>query len=211
MIVNHTYKFIFVHVPKNAGTSVTQALSTLSSWRDLELGGTQLGEAIAPHYMKRFGLRKHSTASQIRKVVGEEIWSSYHKFGFVRDPYSRLQSLWSFLRKWKDWPESDIMNSFASIDEFVTSDFFLTGGPDQLLRPQSYFLDADLDFLGSCSATTRDFQSILDTVGIPAPKQPAIGFVNDSRSKDNPLSDDSRHTIASLWAADFKLLNTLKP
>jgi hypothetical protein len=209
MIVNHTYKFIFVHVPKNAGTSVTQALSTLSSWRDLELGGTQFGEAIAPHFMKRFGLRKHSTASQIRKVVGEEIWSSYYKFGFVRDPYSRLQSLWSFLRKWKNWPNSEIMNSFESIDEFVTSDFFRSGGPDQLLRPQAHFLDADLDFLGSCSATARDFQRILNAVGIPAAKQPAIGFINDSKSKDNPLSDHSRRTIDSLWAADFRLMNTL--
>jgi len=198
-----------VHVPKNAGTSVTQALSTLSSWRDLELGGTQFGEAIAPHFMKRFGLRKHSTASQIRKVVGEEIWSSYYKFGFVRDPYSRLQSLWSFLRKWKSWPNSEIMNSFESIDEFVTSDFFRSGGPDQLLRPQAHFLDADLDFLGSCSATARDFQRILNAVGIPAAKQPAIGFINDSKSKDNPLSDHSQRTIDSLWAADFRLMNTL--
>jgi hypothetical protein len=209
MIVNHTYKFIFVHVPKNAGTSVTQALSTLSSWRDLELGGTQLGEAVAPHYMTRFGLRKHSPASKIRTVVGEEVWSSYYKFGFVRDPYSRLQSLWSFLRKWKNWPNSEIMNSFESMDEFVTSDFFRSGGPDQLLRPQAHFLDADLDFLGSCSATTRDFQRILNAVGIPAAKQPAIGFINDSKSKENPLSDHSRRTIESLWAADFRLLNTL--
>lgn len=44
MIVNHTHKFIFVHVPKSAGTSVTQMFSEYSSYRDLEVGGTPLAK-----------------------------------------------------------------------------------------------------------------------------------------------------------------------
>lgn len=210
MIINHTYKFIFVHVPKNAGTSVTQALSKLSTWRDLEIGGTQLGEAMAPQFNKRFGLRKHSPATQIRKVVGDDIWASYYKFGFVRDPISRVHSIWSFLRKWRDWPRSQIMNEFASIDEFVRSEFFRNGGPDEILKPQVHFLDAELDFLGLCSRTEYDFSKILESLSIPQPKRPSLGTLNDSNSKPVPLAHDSMRILRDYWAADFELMDRLQ-
>lgn len=210
MIVNHTHKFIFVHVPKNAGTSVTQALSKLSTWRDLEVGGTQLGEALHPLFNKRFGLAKHSPASQIRKVVGEDIWTSYYKFGFVRDPISRVHSIWSFLRKWRDWPNSEIMNEFGSIDDLVRSEFFRGGGPDQILKSQLFFLDSELDFLGLCSRTEFDFANILESITIPKSKWPSLGTLNDSNSKPVPLADDSRRILQTYWAGDFELIDRLK-
>lgn len=210
MIVNHTYRFIFVHVPKNAGTSVTQALSKLSSWRDQEIGGTQLGEALSAHYMKRFGMRKHSPASDIRKVVGDDIWNTYYKFAFVRDPFARLNSVWSFLNKWRDWPRSEIMDEFGSIDDFVASDFFKSGGPDNILKPQTHFIDVPLNFLGSCDATSRDFKIILEALGVPQEKQPAVRVLNGSNSEQAPLTDASREIIQDIWASDVELIRSLK-
>ena len=70
MIVNHSHKFIFVHVPKAAGTSVSELFSKFSAYSDLEVGGTELGEALQNAYKCRFGLTKHSTAEEIRAVVG---------------------------------------------------------------------------------------------------------------------------------------------
>jgi hypothetical protein len=210
MIINHTYKFIFVHVPKNAGTSVTQALSTLSSWRDQEIGGTQLGEALSAQYMKRFGMRKHSPASQIKSVVGEEIWDTYFKFGFVRDPFARLNSVWGFLNKWRDWPRSEIMDEFGSIDKFIASDFFKSGGPDQILKPQTHFLNLPLNYLGSCDTTNRDFKTILDAIGVPADQQPEVGVMNESRSEQIPLSEASRKIVETVWSSDLDLIRSLK-
>ena len=74
MIVNHSHKFIFVHVPKAAGTSVSELFSKFSAYSDLEVGGTELGVALQKAYKRRFGLSKHSTAEVIRAIVGEETW-----------------------------------------------------------------------------------------------------------------------------------------
>jgi hypothetical protein len=73
-IINSTFAFVFVHVPKSAGTSVTAALSQLSSTIDVEIGGSVFGEAIQGPHQKRHGLSRHSTALEIRSIVGAQQW-----------------------------------------------------------------------------------------------------------------------------------------
>lgn len=120
MIVNHTHKFIFVHVPKSAGTSVTELFSQYSSYRDLEVGGTQLGEALQNEFKKRFGLTKHATASEIRSIIGAELWDSYYSFGIVRNPYARAQSTFHFMKRWRGNKEMDRLKFIENMPDFKT-------------------------------------------------------------------------------------------
>jgi len=82
-IINHSFNFVFVHVPKAAGTSVTSILSKYTNYCDLEIGATEFGEYIQPAYKKRFGLAKHSPARDIRNLVGAVAWSKFFTFSFV--------------------------------------------------------------------------------------------------------------------------------
>lgn len=118
MIVNHTHKFIFVHVPKSAGTSVTELFSQYSTYRDLEVGGTLLGEALQNEFKRRFGLTKHATAAEIREVVGDELWSSYFTFGVVRNPYARAQSTFHFMKRWRGNKEMDRLKFLEKMPDF---------------------------------------------------------------------------------------------
>ena len=59
-IINNSYKFIFGHIPKAAGTTITNQLSAYTNYCDLEIGGTCFGEKIQPAYKKRFNISKHS-------------------------------------------------------------------------------------------------------------------------------------------------------
>jgi hypothetical protein len=120
VIVNHTHKFIFVHVPKSAGTSVTQLFSEYSSYRDLEVGGTALGEALQNEFKKRFGLTKHATASEIRAIVGAELWNAYSSFGIVRNPYARAQSTFHFMKRWRGNKEMDRLKFIENMPDFRT-------------------------------------------------------------------------------------------
>jgi hypothetical protein len=106
-LINHAHGFVFVHVPKNAGTSVAQYLSALSTYRDLEIGATALGEAAAPHIRQRFGLHKHSTLAEIRDVLGADTLSDFHTMAIVRDPEDRVRSVFEFLRAWPAWANLD--------------------------------------------------------------------------------------------------------
>jgi len=141
-IINHTHRFIFVHVPKAAGTSVTQHLSQYTQYCDLEIGGTEFGEMIQPAYSRRFGISKHSTASKLRGIMGSIEWQKYFSFAFVRNPFLRTYSIYQFLRKWDGYDTTlrQRIMEFDSFQDFVMSDIFLTPGPDQILNPQVFWL-----------------------------------------------------------------------
>ena len=123
-IINNTHKFIFIHIPKNAGTTANMMLSNFTYWNDIELGGTVYGEALAPLYLRRFNIGKHTRANQVRNLVGERIWEGYFKFAFVRNPYARTFSVYRFLKKWRSWDGSQAMEQFKSFEEFLSSDLF---------------------------------------------------------------------------------------
>ena len=99
MIIANSRKFIFVHVMKTAGTSVSAAMDPCLLWNDIAIGGTRFGEQMQPAFRERFGLHKHSTAREIRDMVGADVWSSYFTFTVVRHPYDRIVSLYTWLHK----------------------------------------------------------------------------------------------------------------
>lgn len=143
MIVNNTHEFIFVHVPKAAGSSLTRMLSALSKYNDIEIGGTPLGEAIQPFMNRRYGLYKHAPAWRIRDVVGEDLFAAYFKFGFVRNPFTRLSSIFHFLKSWDGLPPKwkTEMDRFEDFESFLASDLWAESpGPDAIFEPQVSWL-----------------------------------------------------------------------
>ena len=75
--ISHEYKFIFVHIPKTAGTTIC------SSWDG----------AALKQICKQTGILggTHKTALQLREGYPKE-WSEYTKFTVVRNPYDRFVS-----------------------------------------------------------------------------------------------------------------------
>ena len=104
MIICNSRKFIFIHIHKTGGTSVERALDPHLAWNDLILGGSPFGEKIQQPYTKKFGLSKHSTVADAERVCGSSIIADYYVFGLVRNPLSRLCSVYNFvattLQKW---------------------------------------------------------------------------------------------------------------
>ena len=174
MIINNTFKFIFVHVPKSAGTTVTKLLSAYSAYCDIEVGGTAMGEAIQPFFRNRYGLSKHSTAREIKAVVGEALWNRYFKFAFVRNPYARAHSAYKFLRRMRKETGVDFLaplDGLATFQDFVRSDYFQTEGMDRILMPQSFWLRSvtrnpaiSLDHIGRVESIENSIRHISECV-----------------------------------------------
>src|SRR5277367_3572186 len=97
-MINGTFGFVFIHIPKCGGTSMTYALSHLTQYNDLEIGGTEFGQIVNALYHRRFGLWKHSFAHEIRSVIGQPLWARYYKFAVVRNPYARAISTYRHLK-----------------------------------------------------------------------------------------------------------------
>lgn len=96
-LISNSHRFVFVHLHKCGGTSVERALSTQMAWNDLILGSSRYGEKLQQIYKPEYGLDKHSTAAEIKNVIGDELWKSYFTFATVRHPFDRVVSFYSYL------------------------------------------------------------------------------------------------------------------
>lgn len=205
MIVSHRRRFIFCHVPKTAGESVTEALEPHLSWDDVVLGPT-VGEEFTRRYRERFGLGKHAAAPKIREVVGEQVWEEYVSFAVVRHPVERIRSLYAYLELTKRradrsrmrrgrppwprrptdhpwvWPEMHAYRDSANFSEFIRH-WKLDHG--ELARPQAVALGCADDGTPTVDVVLRyerldaDFAAllrVLDLTPTPLPhRNPTAG------------------------------------
>lgn len=213
MIVNNSSRFIFIHVPKAAGTSATRELSRFTTFRDIEVGGTKFGEKIQNLYSARFDLRKHSTGAQIRAKAGPEVWRGYFVFGFVRSPYARAYSLWKFMRKWKEGPHHDFAAGLE-FEDFVASDQIAEGAidiakpqADWLVGPQGSVIEG-IDFVGRVENFDADFSFVLSTIGrrrITYRSENRANVSADVEEWRGAMTPRAREAIEAVYAADFEL------
>ena len=208
MIINHSLKFIFLHVPKTAGTSVTTWLGEYTGWNDIELGGTDYGEQIQVIYCSRFKLSKHSPASQIRRIVGPDIWNAYYKFAIVRHPLDRLVSAFQFYREW-DHPGVAAAKKCRTFDLFLKSDYFDKDRRNctRATGLQSTFLETPhneaLDRICRFETLAEDMDKVAQDLGIDPPQ---LSHQNPSKrgAYEAYFTPKTRSFAETLYADDFR-------
>ncbi len=126
MIISHENRFIFLKTKKTAGTAIEAALSELcgpsdvitpyraESEEDRKGRGPQnyrIEHPLKPkrplwrrllgrperYYHRSVGYYEHMPAALVRAYVGDEVWRSYFKFAFDRNPWDR-QISWYFYK-----------------------------------------------------------------------------------------------------------------
>jgi len=102
MIISNSQKYVFIHINKSAGTSVTNALAEQLSWNDLALGLPPMTGKLEARYREKYGLYKHCTALEVRRVVGQQVWENFYKFSFVRNPYAKAVSAYTYVKRLVD-------------------------------------------------------------------------------------------------------------
>ena len=96
-MICHHYKCVFVHIPKNAGQSIEHVFLNLLNltWETraplllrcndrLELGPPRLAHLKADEYVRY-------------NYLTQEMFNDYFKFSFVRNPWSRIISIYKYL------------------------------------------------------------------------------------------------------------------
>ncbi|MCA9492742.1 MAG: sulfotransferase family 2 domain-containing protein [Myxococcales bacterium] len=223
MILSPDRKFVFVHIMKTAGESVEIAYDGVARWNDLLLGGSPHGERMAGPYAARFGLHKHSTAAEIREVVGADTWAGSTSYAIVRDPVSRMVSAWTYLQvvrnsiTWRDRAKSWVgrgppkVGWVQVIEQARTFSEWLNhpvARQSMLMQPQASFVtDAsgapivtDILRFESLPSEWERVRGRLGLEGVPLPHK------NSSGGVDKPVvTDADRVLIHELMAADYEM------
>lgn len=205
MIINNRYKFVYLHVPKTAGTTISTVLHEMSGPTDIDLGGVLNNKAKSLNvlWQEEWGLSKHSPLRQVREVMSPDVWQEYFSFAFVRNPFARAYSAFRFAKKMGVVAEKLKGMTFH---DYLRSELFekrVIGGS----RSQVDFLHpiSELSMLGRYENLEEDLNLALQI--ITRKRLPAISLQRLNQSSDSEewrgMSEDDKDIIRNAYARDF--------
>lgn len=181
------YQCIFIHVPKTGGMSIRKTLFGKSN------------------------LYPHLTIRNYQRLLPEQKVNGYYKFAFVRNPWDRLVSAYSFLRagglneRGKRWESQ--LSKYQSFDCFV-KDWVNPRNVQKhiVLVPQSEFVcdvrgNIAVDYLARFEQFNLDFEQIQTKLNTNF----ALKHINRSQRQDyrDYYTDESRAIVEKVYARDI--------
>lgn len=195
MTINHEKKLIFIHIPKNAGTSIIKAMGVENLYMD-------------------------KTIEQYKEHYGD-CWNEYKKFTVVREPIDRFISAYKFARMDESgWFSAtgeeglekhhhyELCNEM-NINEYIS---YLYKNPEKFNRwivPQTFIIsnengEREIDYYVRYENLLEDLQKI----GIDK-----IEKLNSSKIKDKniiELTNKSKNKLYEIYDIDYQNLSYIK-
>tara|TARA_B100001094_G_scaffold62804_1_gene58679 strand:+ start:5172 stop:5843 length:672 start_codon:yes stop_codon:yes gene_type:complete len=173
MIISHRKKFIWIHLPKCAGTSIRELLQTNPIFQtDIHpMWHTKKDINWKEKYPKvDTNLWTHSSASDIKKYLDERgyRWDDYFKFVFIRNPWEREVSAYEYHRqvmsKNKCPTDFNIKNIEMALNQ-PPKNFIMRSNR---WTPHDYIFDEDgklmVDFIGKVENIEQDFEKVVKKI-----------------------------------------------
>lgn len=164
MVVNTRYRFVFIHVPKAAGTSLAASLSALPGNHPNWLAQTK-HETLAS-FQARVGARM----SPAERTVGLDP-RTFFTCAFVRNPWDRMASLYRYLVERRPRPEIDSVRSFKDLLLQARDGVAWVSGLHSMRQQVDYFTlpngERRLAFLGHSEHLAEDAAALATLLGCP--------------------------------------------
>ena len=191
---------VFVHIPKNAGSSVAEAMEKELSW--------------------------HYTARAYREMLG---WPTYHwrySFAFVRNPWDRFLSLYRYARLEESRYHSAIDPESAPHGKHTDYDVLCDASVEDCARylvegrlqhddfinhwrPQSDWLTDDdgkiiVDFVGRVESIDESFRTVAHRLNLSTHTLPVTNRSSDDEGYRSAFTDVSRDIVADHYREDIE-------
>jgi hypothetical protein len=194
MIISHEKKFIFVHIPKTGGTSISHCLKRYASYNvsgEYRLKGKKI---LHP------SLKKHAQASQIKKYVSKKVWDSYFKFALVRNPWDLFVSLYFWLKPRSEILKKKLFKQFL-VDFYkdLESAKLMGGGQTPFIYEGGRCL---VDFVGSFEDYDNSIKIIEKRIGVPI-ETPHI-FKTNHKHYSAYYNSKTKRIVAEVCSKDIK-------
>jgi hypothetical protein len=165
MLISHDKKFLFTHIQKTAGSSLTLQLSEL-----------------IPDLKQYMGTHDHALWA---KNKAEFVWSEYYKVAFVRNPWDRLVSWYLMITQVSDYLKQQaeqgsvnklwgyVLENSSSFEEFlhqcVDTIDDIDGKKSFMFNQLDYVADDAgniiVDFIGRFEQLEHDIQHVFNMLG----------------------------------------------
>jgi len=183
------HRCVFIHIPKAAGTSLTKTLFAAPS--------------------------RHLQYTEYERANPKK-FKKYFKFTFVRNPYDRLFSAYTFLKKGglneldRCWAEQNLA-SFPDFESFVHG--WVT--PENIwswvhFKPQHWWVcdasfNVKVDFVGRFEQMDSDVAIVQDRLSLPVAPLPKINVTDRPQALESPYTAETRAIVAQVYQTDFDL------
>jgi len=185
------HRCIFIHIPKAAGTSVTRTLFDCGS--------------------------RHVRYTEYEKANPHK-FCDYFKFSFVRNPWSRLYSAYSFLKHGgmnkmdRQWAEA-ILCRYPDFDNFVKG----WVNPENIRSwvhffPQHYFICDDqlnlkMDYIGRFEQIDADMAVVQKKLSMPVQPMSKANVTDKMDSDLSIYTEETREIVRRVYAQDIELFH----
>lgn len=194
--------FLFIHVPKTAGNSISLALNDYSDDKIIEID-----ETLDTFEIKndKFNTTKHSSLSYYKSILDEEVYNKLYKFCVVRNPWEMAVSYY-FSPHWKKWEKYHSPEKW-DIDNFIKLlDFQILPLRHYICTSDNNNLSDEMNNIIRFENLENEFNEVLNELGI---KNNKLMHKNKSNHDDYRVyyTDDLKDIVYNKFKEEINFFN----
>ena len=210
-MISHTYKCIFVHIPKTAGTSIEKKLGLFDQLKEgvqdhrtiREVEPFPLTRVLQPEHWPTVPGRIKGVLKRQRRITPEN-YHNYYKFAFVRNSWSRTYSWYKNVMRGKIHQDALNISPDCSFKDFIKYHLDNNWAMKSQLQ---WITDArgeiPLDFIGRFEQLDKDFTRICNDIGIEDNQLPQLLKAQNAHYTDF-FDDEMKDIIAQRFKDEIK-------
>ena len=205
-MISYELKCIFIHIPKCGGSSIERTL-----WpRPEDRKEANLYGGFISKYLNKYqtGGLQHLLASQVREEVGMNVFETFYKFAFVRNPWDRVVSQFAYMQQRPDLMDYVGMSQETEFKAYL--ELIQQKEHVQWMPQHRFLLDEDgtllVDQIGRIESLKTDFSSILAKLNLNKSAQLTHANRSDRQPIEKYYNDrETLEIVANIYSEDIKL------
>lgn len=190
VLYSSDYKFIFVHVPKTAGSSLHHTLEPMSTVPSRNLFNSLTRRLPIVERPERAHFRIHDTAEMIRRKISPAVYDALTSFAVVRNPFDHAVSHYEYMKQYRNprlakrfgaMPFADYLAYRA--EPRLPWDRLFVRMPDQshfLVDSEGHLLVTEVLKFENLNA---DFAQLSGRLGLPVQELPRVNATKSRQDK----------------------------
>lgn len=203
MLLSLEKQFLMIHVPKTGGTSAAKALDQWVVHPPQDKFNKVLSRLHLRKDPAKFMLRVHGGLGYANKVLPADLMAKLFKFAFVRNPWDRLVSEYSFVLTRDYHPRHKEVKALPDFYAYLQYEHNRARGRSQADMLKGPDGQLGMDFVGRFENLRDDFAEACRRIGVDS----ELPHLNKTKHRDFRDYYDERNKdyVAKHWREEIEL------